>query len=69
VHKTEPFAEDSAQPLVTGTPRSALPKIRDYLAVTGAEYLLCIFSFGDLAPKHAVRSLELFAAEVMPALK
>ena len=69
VHKTEPFAEDSAQPLVVGTPRSALPKIRDYLAVTGAEYLLCIFSFGDLAPKHAMRTLELFAANVMPALK
>ena len=32
--------------------------------MTGANYLLCIFSFGDLAPEHAMRSLELFATEV-----
>jgi hypothetical protein len=32
-------------------------------------YLLCIFSFGDLAPAHAMRSLQLFAREVMPALR
>jgi hypothetical protein len=39
------------------------------LRLTTANYLLCIFSFGDLAPEHAMRSLELFAAEVMPNLK
>jgi hypothetical protein len=38
------------------------------LRLTGANYLLCIFSFGDIAPDHAIRSLELFAAEVMPKL-
>jgi len=38
------------------------------LEATTANYLLCIFSFGDLAPKHALRSLELFAAEVMSRL-
>jgi alkanesulfonate monooxygenase SsuD/methylene tetrahydromethanopterin reductase-like flavin-dependent oxidoreductase (luciferase family) len=69
VHKTEPFAADSAQPLVTGTPRSALEKIQEMLHFTGANYLLCIFSFGDLAPVHAMRSLELFSAEVMPKLR
>jgi hypothetical protein len=30
---------------------------------------MCIFSFGNLAPQAALRSLELFAAEVMPKLK
>ena len=68
VHKTEPFAADSAQPLVTGTPRGALEKIQEMLHFTGANYLLCIFFFGDLAPVHAMRSLELFSAEVMPKL-
>ncbi len=69
VHKTEPFAPDSAQPLVVGAPRSVLGKMQEMLRVTSANYLLCIFSFGDLAPEHAMRSLELFARDVMPNLK
>jgi alkanesulfonate monooxygenase SsuD/methylene tetrahydromethanopterin reductase-like flavin-dependent oxidoreductase (luciferase family) len=68
VHKTEPFAPDSAQPLVVGSPRTVLEKVNDMLRVTSANYLLCIFSFGDLAPEHAMRSLELFYLEVMPQL-
>lgn len=68
VHKTEPFAPDSTQPLVVGTPRTVLEKVKEMLRVTSANYLLCIFSFGDLAPEHAMRSLELFAAEVKPTL-
>ena len=69
VHKTEAYAEDSVQPLVTGTPRTALEKVSEVLRKTGANYLLGIFSFGDLAPQAALRSFELFAAEVMPKLK
>ncbi len=69
VHKTEPYAEDSAQRLVTGTPRTALEKLQEVIRVTGANYLLCIFSFGDIAPEHALRSLELFSREVMPKLE
>jgi alkanesulfonate monooxygenase SsuD/methylene tetrahydromethanopterin reductase-like flavin-dependent oxidoreductase (luciferase family) len=68
VHRTEPYAQDSAQPLITGSPGSALDKIQAMLRETGANYLLCIFSFGDLAPEHAMRSLGLFSREVMPRL-
>ncbi len=68
-HKTDPFAPDTVQPLVTGTPRTVLEKVQAMLEQTTANYLLCIFSFGDLAPEHAMRSLELFAREVMPSLK
>ena len=68
VHKTEPYAADSAQPLITGTPRTVLEKIQEMLRATGANYLLCIFSFGDLAPEHAMRSLQLFAREIMPKI-
>ncbi len=67
-HKTAPYAEDSAQRLITGTPRTALEKLQEMIRVTGANYLLCIFSFGDMAPEHALRSLELFAREVKPKL-
>ncbi len=68
VHKTEPYAPDSAQPLLTGTPRSVVPKLKFLIEETGINYLLCIFSFGNLPPKNALRSLELFSREVMPKL-
>jgi len=68
VHRIEPYAEDSTQRLVTGTPRSTLEKLQEVVRVTGMNYLLCIFSFGDIAPQHALRSLELFSREVMPGL-
>ena len=67
-HKTDPYAPDTVQPLVTGTPRIVLEKVQAMLEKTSANYLLCIFSYGDLAPQHAMRSLELFTREVMPKL-
>ena len=69
VHKTTPYDEDSWQRLITGSPASVLEKVQAMLRTTGANYLLCIFSFGSLAPQAALHSLELFAAEVMPKLK
>ena len=68
-HKTDPHAPDSVQPLITGTPRTVLEKVQAMLDLTSANYLLCIFSFGDLAPEPALRSLALFCSEVMPKLK
>src|SRR5262245_38085237 len=68
VHKTVPYGADSAQPLIAGSPRTALEKLQEMLRLTGANYLLCIFSFGDLAPEDAMRSIELFASEVKPKL-
>jgi alkanesulfonate monooxygenase SsuD/methylene tetrahydromethanopterin reductase-like flavin-dependent oxidoreductase (luciferase family) len=69
VHKTEPFAPDSAQPLIAGAPGTVVQKLKEMLEVTSANYLLCIFSFGDLAPEDAMRSLELFSKEVKPRLR
>ena len=63
VHKTTPFDADSAQRLIAGTPRTVLQGLAEMLRATGANYLLCIFSFGDLHPEHALRSLELFASD------
>jgi alkanesulfonate monooxygenase SsuD/methylene tetrahydromethanopterin reductase-like flavin-dependent oxidoreductase (luciferase family) len=68
VHKTTPYDEDSAQRLIAGSPRTALEKLEEMLRLTGANYVLCIFSFGDLHAEHALRSLELFSGEVMPAM-
>jgi alkanesulfonate monooxygenase SsuD/methylene tetrahydromethanopterin reductase-like flavin-dependent oxidoreductase (luciferase family) len=68
VHKTTPFDADSAQRLIAGSPQSVLQQLREMLKATGANYLLCVFSFGDLAPQHALRSLALFARDVRPSI-
>jgi alkanesulfonate monooxygenase SsuD/methylene tetrahydromethanopterin reductase-like flavin-dependent oxidoreductase (luciferase family) len=68
VHNTEAYSKDSAHPLMTGAPRQVAEQLQEMIEATGINYLLCVFSFGDLAPQHAERSLELFAREVMPAL-
>jgi alkanesulfonate monooxygenase SsuD/methylene tetrahydromethanopterin reductase-like flavin-dependent oxidoreductase (luciferase family) len=68
VHQTTPYDQDSSQRLITGSPASALEKLQEMLSVTGANYLLCIFSFGDLHPEQALQSLELFSGEVLPKL-
>ena len=67
--KLEPYSEDSVQRLIVGPPNAVLEKVQEAIAATGMNYLLCIFSFGNLAPQAALRSLELFAAEVMPKLR
>jgi alkanesulfonate monooxygenase SsuD/methylene tetrahydromethanopterin reductase-like flavin-dependent oxidoreductase (luciferase family) len=68
VHNTEAYSPDSAHPLVTGTPAGVTEKLGELIRATGINYLLCVFSFGDLAPQHAMRSLELFSREVKPKL-
>jgi alkanesulfonate monooxygenase SsuD/methylene tetrahydromethanopterin reductase-like flavin-dependent oxidoreductase (luciferase family) len=69
VHNTEPYSSDSAHPLMTGTPAQIAEQLAELERVSGINYLLCVFSFGDLAPQHAMRSLELFSQEVAPKLK
>jgi alkanesulfonate monooxygenase SsuD/methylene tetrahydromethanopterin reductase-like flavin-dependent oxidoreductase (luciferase family) len=69
VHNTEAYSPDSAHPLMAGTPGEVAEQLAALIRTATINYLLCIFSFGDLAPEHAMRSLELFAAEVMPKLK
>jgi alkanesulfonate monooxygenase SsuD/methylene tetrahydromethanopterin reductase-like flavin-dependent oxidoreductase (luciferase family) len=69
VHNTEAHSADSAHPLIAGTPAEVTGQLAELIRATSLNYLLCVFSFGDLAPEHALRSLELFAREVMPKLK
>ena len=68
VHNTDAYSAESAHPLITGTPADVADKLGELVRVAGINYLLCVFSFGDLAPEHAIRSLELFADEVKPRL-
>ena len=64
----DPFAADSVQRLMAGSPQSVLPQLQEVVRETGMNYLMCVFSFGSLPPQTALRSLELFSKEVMPAL-
>ena len=69
VMKLEPYSEESPQRLIVGPPESVTEKLQEAIDATGMNYMLCIFSFGNIAPQAAIRSLELFAKEVMPKLK
>ncbi|MGQ0544791.1 MAG: LLM class flavin-dependent oxidoreductase [Betaproteobacteria bacterium] len=64
----DPFAEHSVQRLIAGTPQGVLRELQSVVKESGMNYLLCVFSFGSLPPAAAMRSLELFAREVMPSI-
>lgn len=50
---------------LAGSPAAAREYMDEYLA-SGANYFVCSFQWGDLTPEQAMRSIELFAKEVMP---
>src|SRR5258706_452024 len=50
-------------------PAGSPAAVRDYMdeyVATGANYFVCSFQWGDLSHEQAMRSIELFTAEVMP---
>jgi alkanesulfonate monooxygenase SsuD/methylene tetrahydromethanopterin reductase-like flavin-dependent oxidoreductase (luciferase family) len=76
-HGTAPmfaaFPEDFDEVRAMGIVAAGTPAmVRDLLAAqveeSGANYLLARFAFGDLPLADSLRSVELFAREVMPAL-
>jgi alkanesulfonate monooxygenase SsuD/methylene tetrahydromethanopterin reductase-like flavin-dependent oxidoreductase (luciferase family) len=50
---------------LAGTPAAVREYMDEYVA-TGANYFVCSFQWGDLRHEQAMRSIELFATEVMP---
>lgn len=53
--------------LIVGSPKSVIQQVKSTVGFTGINYLLCSFAFGDLQPSQYMRSIDLFAREVMPA--
>jgi alkanesulfonate monooxygenase SsuD/methylene tetrahydromethanopterin reductase-like flavin-dependent oxidoreductase (luciferase family) len=53
---------------VAGAPATVAALLRKQIAVTGSNYLVGQFVFGDLALDEAMHSIELFARRVMPEL-
>ena len=52
--------------IITGTPATVRAAIEEQLDVSGANYFVPRFAYGDLTHEESVRSLELFTTEVMP---
>ena len=55
--------------LVAGAPSTVAEQLREIVRTAGINYLLLVFSFGDMRPDRAMRSMNLFVREVMPALR
>jgi alkanesulfonate monooxygenase SsuD/methylene tetrahydromethanopterin reductase-like flavin-dependent oxidoreductase (luciferase family) len=54
--------------IVAGSPATVRDRLKRDNDVAGINYCLCRLAFGDLSFEESKRSVELFAAEVMPAL-
>src|SRR6185503_18167 len=52
-----------------GSPATVIETIRKQMAEAGADYFVGQFAFGDLTLEETRHSVELFAREVMPALR
>ncbi len=77
-HGTQPqfaaFPEDfdvvhKAGLVIAGSPATVRDALAAQIAQSGVNYLLARFAFGDLRLDESLRSLDLFAREVMPALQ
>ena len=55
--------------VVAGSPSTVLERMRHDDAISGINYSICRFAYGDLAYEESARSVRLFAREVMPALE
>jgi alkanesulfonate monooxygenase SsuD/methylene tetrahydromethanopterin reductase-like flavin-dependent oxidoreductase (luciferase family) len=66
----EPTTDDIMNELtVIGTPDRCIRQIRRIQDVMGINHFNCSFSFGDLKQQQILKSMRLFAEEVMPAFK
>ena len=54
---------------VAGSPATVTDFLRTQLDETGCNYVVGQFAFGDLSLEETLRSVALFATEVMPALR
>jgi len=63
--KARPHPNRIGGAALAGSPRAVREYMDEYVA-TGANYFVCSFQWGDLSHDTAMRSIELFSAEVMP---
>jgi alkanesulfonate monooxygenase SsuD/methylene tetrahydromethanopterin reductase-like flavin-dependent oxidoreductase (luciferase family) len=51
---------------LAGTPETVREKLLEQIALSGINFVLTRFAFGDLAFADSKRSVSLFASDVMP---
>ena len=54
---------------IAGSPETVRKLLAAQIAETGCNYVVGQFAFGDMTRDEALRSIELFAGDVMPALR
>lgn len=54
--------------LLVGSPATVRDRLERYLRLSGANYFLGSFAFGNLTREQILTSVDLFASEVIPAL-
>jgi alkanesulfonate monooxygenase SsuD/methylene tetrahydromethanopterin reductase-like flavin-dependent oxidoreductase (luciferase family) len=69
---TYPIPEDFAAAVdagvvIVGTPEQVIEGLKREIAVSGVNYVLTRFAYGDLSHDESVHSLSLFTSKVMPA--
>ena len=70
---TPPFGSDrdagGGLMMITGAPQTVAQVITDKVKESTLNYIMLVFSFGDLKPEHAQHSMDLFIKEAMPAIR
>ena len=54
---------------LAGTPETVREQLAEQIDIAGVNFVLTRFAFGDLAFEDSLRSVELFASDVMPWLR
>jgi alkanesulfonate monooxygenase SsuD/methylene tetrahydromethanopterin reductase-like flavin-dependent oxidoreductase (luciferase family) len=68
--QTEPTIDELIDRyLVIGTPDTVIRQIKRVKELVGITHFNCSFWFGDLSQARVLRSMELFAKDVMPAVE
>jgi alkanesulfonate monooxygenase SsuD/methylene tetrahydromethanopterin reductase-like flavin-dependent oxidoreductase (luciferase family) len=55
--------------LLVGTPAEVRERLAEQLDATGANYVMANFSFGDMTQEQLLRSIGLFAKEIIPRIE
>jgi alkanesulfonate monooxygenase SsuD/methylene tetrahydromethanopterin reductase-like flavin-dependent oxidoreductase (luciferase family) len=66
VHRTNLDAALRGETILAGSPERVSAQIERLIDVTGVDYVIGAFAWGDLTLAQSLRSLRLFAAHVMP---
>ena len=64
-----PIGGHERDAMIYGGPETCVDKLRELREETGVNHLICWMNFGGMDNKKVLRSMRLFADEVMPVLR